>query len=176
MIVRRTSHSTDCCCFLRLLRLSEWPARIFELLSDRWCRGARREQRYECESQPGCDSGVQGRHLELCAEFGRASCGVVLIQTKSGSNNIHGSGFFFYRPTDTAANNNFAPAGSTPLSRRTMAERSADRRPMDTSGSVRPLAYTGLMEPTSRDTHRSIKNFRHASWSRSMPRRITDCW
>lgn len=47
-------------------------------------------------------------------EFGRASGGAVLIQTKSGTNNIHGSGFFFYRPTATAANNNFAAAGSKP--------------------------------------------------------------
>ena len=47
-------------------------------------------------------------------EFGRASGGAVLIQTKSGTNNIHGSGFIFYRPTATAANGNFAPAGSSP--------------------------------------------------------------
>lgn len=47
-------------------------------------------------------------------EFGRASGGAVLMQTKSGTNNIHGSGLVFYRPTSTAANNNFAPTGSTP--------------------------------------------------------------
>ncbi|HZL28998.1 MAG TPA: carboxypeptidase regulatory-like domain-containing protein [Acidobacteriaceae bacterium] len=47
-------------------------------------------------------------------EFGRASGGAILIQTKSGTNNIHGSAFFFYRPTATAANNNFAPAGTSP--------------------------------------------------------------
>jgi hypothetical protein len=47
-------------------------------------------------------------------EFGRASAGAVIIQTKSGTNNIHGSAFYFYRPTGTAANNNFAPAGSSP--------------------------------------------------------------
>jgi hypothetical protein len=47
-------------------------------------------------------------------EFGRASGGAILIQTKAGTNNIHGSGIFFYRPTSTAANNNFAPKGSTP--------------------------------------------------------------
>jgi hypothetical protein len=176
MIVRRTSHSTDSCCSLRLLRLSEWPARIFELLSDRWCRGERPEQRYECEAQPGCDSEVQGRHLELCARVRSRVVWSCADPDEVRLNNIHGSGFFFCRPTDTAANNNFAPAGSTPLSRRTMAERSADRRPMDISGSVRPLTYTGLMEPTSRDTHRSTKNLRHASWNRSMPRQITDCW
>ena len=41
-------------------------------------------------------------------EFGRASGGSILIQTKAGTNDIHGSGFFFYRPTSTAANNEFA--------------------------------------------------------------------
>jgi hypothetical protein len=47
-------------------------------------------------------------------EFGRASGGAILIQTKAGTNNIHGSGIFLYRPTATAANNNFAAAGSSP--------------------------------------------------------------
>jgi hypothetical protein len=47
-------------------------------------------------------------------EFGRASGGAVLLQTKSGTNNYHGSAYFFYRPTDTAANNPFAGAGSHP--------------------------------------------------------------
>jgi len=47
-------------------------------------------------------------------EFGRASGGSVLIQTKSGSNNYHGSAYFFYRPTATAANNTFAAPGTTP--------------------------------------------------------------
>jgi outer membrane receptor protein involved in Fe transport len=48
------------------------------------------------------------------SEFGRASGGAVLLQTKSGTNNYHGSAYFFYRPTDTAANNPFAGAGSHP--------------------------------------------------------------
>jgi len=47
-------------------------------------------------------------------EFGRASGGSILIQTKAGTNNVHGSGFFFYRPTATAANNEFAVPGSSP--------------------------------------------------------------
>ena len=47
-------------------------------------------------------------------EFGRASGGSVLIQTKSGSNDYHGSAYFFYRPTATAANNTFAAPGTTP--------------------------------------------------------------
>jgi Carboxypeptidase regulatory-like domain/TonB-dependent Receptor Plug Domain len=47
-------------------------------------------------------------------EFGRASGGSVIIQTKSGSNNYHGSAFFFYRPTATAANPALSPAGSVP--------------------------------------------------------------
>jgi hypothetical protein len=47
-------------------------------------------------------------------EFGRASGGSVLIQTKSGSNDHHGSAYFFYRPTATAANNPFSAVGTTP--------------------------------------------------------------
>jgi Carboxypeptidase regulatory-like domain/TonB-dependent Receptor Plug Domain/TonB dependent receptor len=47
-------------------------------------------------------------------EFGRASGGSVIIQTKSGTNKIHGSGYFFYRPTATAATGEFTPAGSAP--------------------------------------------------------------
>ncbi|MGA2632826.1 MAG: TonB-dependent receptor [Terracidiphilus sp.] len=47
-------------------------------------------------------------------EIGRASGGAVLLQTKSGTNNYHGSAYFFYRPTETAANNPFSAAGSTP--------------------------------------------------------------
>jgi hypothetical protein len=47
-------------------------------------------------------------------EFGRASGGAVLLQTKSGSNEYHGSGYFFYRPTATAANNPFSAAGASP--------------------------------------------------------------
>jgi hypothetical protein len=47
-------------------------------------------------------------------EFGRASGGAVLIQTKSGTNKYHGSAYFFYRPTDTAANNPFSAPGTTP--------------------------------------------------------------
>jgi len=47
-------------------------------------------------------------------EFGRASGGSVMIQTKSGTNEYHGSGYFFYRPTATAANNPFSAAGTSP--------------------------------------------------------------
>jgi hypothetical protein len=47
-------------------------------------------------------------------EFGRASGGAVIIQTKSGTNNIHGSGYYFYRPTVTAANDVFAVPGTSP--------------------------------------------------------------
>jgi len=47
-------------------------------------------------------------------EFGRASGGSVLIQTKSGTNDYHGSAYLFYRPTATAANNPFTAAGTTP--------------------------------------------------------------
>jgi len=47
-------------------------------------------------------------------EFGRASGGSVIIETRSGSNNIHGSSYFFYRPTVTASNTALSPAGTVP--------------------------------------------------------------
>lgn len=47
-------------------------------------------------------------------EIGRASGGSVLIQTKSGTNNMHGSAYFFYRPTATAANPAVSPSGTIP--------------------------------------------------------------
>lgn len=46
-------------------------------------------------------------------EFGRASGGSVIIQTKSGTNNIHGSGYEFYRPTATAASSPLSTARPT---------------------------------------------------------------
>lgn len=46
------------------------------------------------------------------AEFGRASGGVVSIQTKSGTNAFHGSGYEFYRPDNLAARQYaFGPPG-----------------------------------------------------------------
>ncbi|HEY0308414.1 MAG TPA: TonB-dependent receptor [Acidobacteriaceae bacterium] len=47
-------------------------------------------------------------------EFGRASGGSVIIQTKSGTNNLHGSLYEFYRPTATSANPARSPAGTVP--------------------------------------------------------------
>lgn len=47
-------------------------------------------------------------------EFGRASGGSVIIETKSGTNNYHGSAYYFERPTGTAANTALSPAGTVP--------------------------------------------------------------
>ncbi len=41
------------------------------------------------------------------AEFGKAVAGVVTVQTKSGSNDIHGSGFWFRRTDAMAARDPF---------------------------------------------------------------------
>lgn len=49
---------------------------------------------------------------DYSAQFGRASGGVISIQTKSGSNALHGSVYDFYRPNATAAED-FAFPGST---------------------------------------------------------------
>lgn len=53
-------------------------------------------------------------------EFGRASGGSILVQTKAGTNNIHGSAYEFYRPTATAANAPFSAAGSTPTTKQSI--------------------------------------------------------
>lgn len=46
------------------------------------------------------------------AEFGRAAGGVILLQTKSGTNGFHGDAYFFYRPKQTAAQEYFSTTPS----------------------------------------------------------------
>jgi hypothetical protein len=50
------------------------------------------------------------------AESGKATSGIVRVQTKSGSNEFHGSGFYYYRNSDQQARNPFvdAPGKSLP--------------------------------------------------------------
>jgi hypothetical protein len=49
------------------------------------------------------------------AESGKATSGVVRVQTKSGSNDIHGSGFLFYRNSDQEARDPFTNKPGVPL-------------------------------------------------------------
>ena len=49
------------------------------------------------------------------AEFGKALGGVVTVQTKSGSNEIHGSGFWFRRTDATAARDPFTQYAPNPI-------------------------------------------------------------
>jgi hypothetical protein len=49
------------------------------------------------------------------AESGKAIAGVVKVQTKSGSNAFHGSGFYFYRNSDQQARDPFTNAPGVPL-------------------------------------------------------------
>jgi len=49
------------------------------------------------------------------AESGKATSGVVRVQTKSGSNEIHGSGFYFYRSSDQEARDPFTNKPGVPL-------------------------------------------------------------
>jgi outer membrane receptor protein involved in Fe transport len=49
------------------------------------------------------------------AESGKATAGVVKVQTKSGSNDLHGTGFYFYRNSDQQARNPFKNAPDVPL-------------------------------------------------------------
>jgi Carboxypeptidase regulatory-like domain/TonB dependent receptor len=52
------------------------------------------------------------------AEFGKAIAGVVTVQTKSGSNDIHGSGFWFRRTDATAARDPFTQFAPDPVTGR----------------------------------------------------------
>ena len=52
------------------------------------------------------------------AEFGKAIAGVVTVQTKSGSNDIHGSGFWFRRTDATAARDPFTQFSPDPVTGR----------------------------------------------------------
>src|SRR5882724_9766014 len=49
------------------------------------------------------------------AESGKATSGVVRVQTKSGSNEFHGSGFYYYRNSDQQARNPFTNKPGVPL-------------------------------------------------------------
>jgi hypothetical protein len=52
------------------------------------------------------------------AEYGRSNGGVIMVNQKSGSNNLHGSLFEFFRNEALNARNLFATTGSKPLFRR----------------------------------------------------------
>jgi len=49
------------------------------------------------------------------AESGKATSGVIRVQTKSGSNEIHGSGFYYYRSSDQQARDPFTNKPGVPL-------------------------------------------------------------
>ncbi len=52
---------------------------------------------------------------DYSAQFGHAAGGVISIQTKSGTNDLHGDVFEFYRPNATAADNySFSGPGQSP--------------------------------------------------------------
>ena len=48
------------------------------------------------------------------AEFGKAVAGVITVQTKSGTNEIHGTGFYDYRGSDQQARDPFTQFGTLP--------------------------------------------------------------
>ncbi|MGA7767097.1 MAG: TonB-dependent receptor [Candidatus Sulfotelmatobacter sp.] len=52
------------------------------------------------------------------AEFGKAVAGVVTVQTKSGSNDVHGSAFWFRRTDATAARDPFTQFAPDPVTHR----------------------------------------------------------
>ncbi len=49
------------------------------------------------------------------AESGKAIAGLVTVQTKSGTNELHGSGFYYYRNSDQQARDPFTNAPGVPL-------------------------------------------------------------
>ena len=49
------------------------------------------------------------------AESGKATSGIIRVQTKSGSNEFHGSGFYYYRNSDQQARDPFTNAPGVPL-------------------------------------------------------------
>jgi hypothetical protein len=49
------------------------------------------------------------------AESGKATSGIIRVQTKSGSNELHGSGFFYYRNSDQEARDPFTNKPGVPL-------------------------------------------------------------
>ncbi|MGH9563329.1 MAG: carboxypeptidase regulatory-like domain-containing protein, partial [Terracidiphilus sp.] len=49
------------------------------------------------------------------AESGKATSGVISVQTKSGTNDFHGTGFFYYRNSDQQARDPFTNAPGVPL-------------------------------------------------------------
>src|SRR5713226_8436260 len=49
------------------------------------------------------------------AESGKATSGIVRVQTKSGSNEFHGSGFYYYRNSDQQARDPFTNKPGVPL-------------------------------------------------------------
>jgi len=51
-------------------------------------------------------------------EYGRSNGGTVMVIGKSGSNELHGTLFEFFRNEDLNARNYFAPAGRKPEFRR----------------------------------------------------------
>src|SRR4026207_2342227 len=52
------------------------------------------------------------------AEFGQATAGVVSVQTRSGTNTLHGSAFEFTQSDRTQARNPFSQAQADPLTGR----------------------------------------------------------
>jgi len=63
---------------------------------------------------PNLDSVVQAKvtSADYDAEFGQVSAAVVTTSTKSGTNEWHGSGFWFRRTDATQARDPFAPSAA----------------------------------------------------------------
>ena len=119
---------------------------------------------------------------DYSAQFGHAAGGVNTIQTKGGTNEIHGSTFEFYRPNATAADNySFSGPGSRQTSTRTIsaapsAARSRRTRAFSSAPTSRNGSATQL--PIWTPYRRRIRSptTRMEAWTfRSCSIRATDC-
>ena len=81
------------------------------------------------------------------AEFGQATAGVVSVQTRSGSNELHGSVFEFYRSDRFQARNPFTQPKDQPLpTNRTAPVRRLFRRANPERQTLRVLGLPGAPE------------------------------
>ena len=79
------------------------------------------------QHDPGRGAGIQGLPQQFDAQYGAALSAVMTVVTKSGTNNLSGSAFYFGRNQDLNARNSFAHAPSRRIRRSAAADRSADR-------------------------------------------------